>query len=29
MPYSSQTKGIVKKQIKFSSITKEELAEIE
>ena len=25
MPYSSQTKGIVKKQIKFSSITKEEL----
>ena len=29
MPYSIQTKGIVKKQIKFSSITKEELAEIE
>ena len=29
MPYSSQCKGIVKKQIKFSSITKEELAEIE
>jgi hypothetical protein len=29
MPYSSQTKGIVKKQIKFSSITKEELSEIE
>ena len=29
MPYSSQTKGIVKKQIKFSSITKEELDEIE
>jgi len=29
MPYSSQCKGIVKKQIKFSSVTKEELAEIE
>ena len=29
MPYSSQMKGIVKKQVKFSSITKEELAEIE
>ena len=29
MPYSSQCKVIVKKQIKFSSITKEELAEIE
>jgi len=29
MPYSNQCKGVVKKQIKFSSITKEELAEIE
>jgi len=29
MPYSKQCKGVVKKQIKFSSITKEELAEIE
>ena len=29
MPYSNQCQGVVKKQIKFSSITKEELAEIE
>ena len=29
IPYSTQIKGVVKKQIKFSSITKEELAEIE
>jgi hypothetical protein len=29
MPYSKQSQGVVKKQIKFSSITKEELAEIE
>ena len=29
MPYSKQMQGVVKKQIKFSSVTKEELAEIE
>jgi hypothetical protein len=29
MPYSNQIQGVVKKQIKFSSVTKEELAEIE
>jgi hypothetical protein len=29
MPYSNQMQGVVKKQIKFSSVTKEELAEIE